>query len=379
MGAVIDSNATNANDESLVDGTIRDPVSGLKANVELIGGKNRLLSQSEVQVNTTLGLDPFADVFFTIDTAGATNDTVRIQIEAVNDPTGTERDLPAVDVTSTITATEDGKELLLRDLIISDLNADSNFQNAGLKAQVGEKDSLTAVVHITSLDRGEYHERLGATGVQVTPSGTTTITLDSSELKQREKIVSLARDPDSPHRLGILGIAGSVTVTPGAISDLYIENAKNGGSPDMQVNGSVTPVDFTIAADANDDLFIEEIRFYGGGNGIKFGKFLSQNSALTNGIQVQIKSDNQTTTLPMIKTTEDFKNKFAFGSGANFRIDVQAGADQFLAVLLFENPFPIRVAGAFPSDDFLKITINDNLSTGIIELELLSFGFRRAP
>ena len=88
----------------------------------------------------------------------------------------------------------------------------------------------------------------------------------------------------------------------------------------MTVDGSIKPVVFEIPASATTDLFIEDLIFDGQGSGIKFGNFISKNSALTNGLEIEIKSDNVVTTFPMIFTTEDFKNKWAAlsGTAANF-------------------------------------------------------------
>ena len=83
--------------------------------------------------------------------------------------------------------------------------------------------------------------------------------------------------------------------------------------------------------------------------------------------------------MPLIKTTADFKNKFAFGEGAaGFELIVASGRDDFIAVFSFNNPFLLRVAGTFTTDDFIKIEIRDNLGQ-VGELEFIAKGFEKEP
>ena len=142
------------------------------------------------------------------------------------------------------------------------------------------------------------------------------------------------------------------------------------------MDGSSTPVVFTIPLASDKTVFLAQIRFFGGGSGVKYGQILSKNVILTNGIEVAIKTDDNLITLPLIKTTEDFKNVFA-STPSDFKIDIQSGADQFIATLQPALSFPLRPAGTFTTDDFIKITIQDDLTSGISQLEALGVGFER--
>jgi hypothetical protein len=149
----------------------------------------------------------------------------------------------------------------------------------------------------------------------------------------------------------------------------------------MRVNGSVTPVNFRIEASATTDVFVEDLIFDAQGNGIKFGQFLSQNSLLSVGILVTIKSDDLVTTFPIIKSTEDFKNKWAAlsGTAANFEVGVQAGRDEMIAILNFPNPFIIRLQGTFSTNDYIEVRIQDNLTANLQRLNFRAKGFEKAP
>lgn len=347
------------------------------ADVVLQSGVQRLATTATVTVEQIFGFDDFADTWFQILTAGANTNTWRVQIAAGYLDTQTPfNNPPAVDVTITVTATEAGDEIKMRDKIISALNADANFSPHWKTSAI--KDN--PIVHISSKYIGEFGERSTIGQFIVTPTGTASFTYqnsDNQKIVRRGKQNSGSRD-SRDKRLVTVGVSGEVTSTPGAIGDLFIKNAMNAGSADMRVNGTLgTPIVFSITADATKDIFIEELRFYGNGNGIKFGQFLSQNNPLTNGILIEIRSDETVTQLPVIFTTDDLKHKFGFGQGSGFQLHVQAGRDDFMSSYDFNATFPIRKAGTYLVDDYVKIFIRDNLTAGLLALEFLGHGFRK--
>lgn len=352
-------------------------------------GVKALAVDSRTVVESTFGFDQNPDSFFRIIDTGGAGTTWTLDIAGTsNDPSTPDRDLPAYQKIFTIDISEQGDEISFRDRVIQELNADTTFrQTLSLKAQ---KATDRAIVHILSESfslSGEFFERPNAGDFDVTIGGTPgdgVVVIGFDNLISRSKPVSISRDFDSPHRLGLFGITGQVQVTAKDLDDLFIENATlngDGVTTDMRVNGSGTPQDFLINAQVETDVFIEELRFFGNGNGIKLRNFLSRNQPLSTGIEITIKSDDTLTTLPLIKSTEDFKNKFAFGEGAGgFSLDVEAGGDGFLAVFSFNNPFLLRVQGTFsPQDDFIQIRIQDNISSGLNSLEFIAKGFEKEP
>ena len=349
-------------------------------------GLTALCTDATVVVESTFGFDQQPDSFFRIINTGGAGTTWTIYIAGTsNDPSSPDRDVPSYSKVFTVEAGEVGDEISFRDRIIQELNADTTFrQSCFLKSQ---KATDRAVVHIFSeafSASGEFYERPNPNDFMVTIGGSPgdgQVVVGFDNLISRSKPVTITRDFDSPHRLGLFGITGNVNVTPKELSDIFIEEAKNGGSPNMTVDGSGTPIDFYINASPSTDLFIETLIFNGSANGIKFGQFLAKNSALLNGIQISIKSDNIITTFPIIKATEDFKNKWAAlsGSASNFAIDVQSGLDEIVAVLTFTNPFIIRVAGTFSIDDYIKVSIRDDLTSGLASLNFRAKGFEKEP
>lgn len=158
--------------------------------------------------------------------------------------------------------------------------------------------------------------------------------------------------------------------TPVPLGQLFNENVENGGSPDLTINGG-GGTSFTLPL-INEDRIISSIVFYGRDSGIKFGKFLGNNAELTTGIQVNVKSEDETFTFLPIKSTDDFRNKFA-RTPSDFVIDFASGEDAFTATFIPAAPFYIRKQTQFSTPDFIEVVINDNLN-GINYLECLVRG-----
>jgi len=347
-----------------------------------------LVTDATVVVESTFGFDQNPDSYFKVLNTGSEGTTWTIFVDGTNnDPTTPDRDLPSFTKVFTVLASEVGDELKFRDRMVQELNQDLAFKDdAQLKAQ---RVTDRATVHIYSKKfsaSGEFFERPLAGSFAVTVSGDGIPFLGFDNLISRSKPVTIATDRESPHRLGLFGITGSVSVTAGSLSDLYIQEVTEDGLPngnsDLRVGNPVSPAnpkEFFIATVLEKDLFVEELIFDAQGNGIKFGNFLSQNSSLDDPILVEIKSDDVVTQFPPIYTTEDFKNVWAAlsGTGANFQLDVQAGADEMVAILKFDNPFIIRATGTFSTDDYVKVTIQDNTAQSISRFKLRVKGFEK--
>lgn len=350
------------------------------ADVTLQNGIRRLQTTGLVQIEELFGQDNIADTWFAlgtfedcdgIDSAG---DQIRIQIAAGCDAI----ENPAVDYTYTVTTADMSAtfpEISVRDNIISGLNNDTNFKKSW------DADSIkdNGIIHISSIFIGEFGERPTSGDFDVTViTGSSVVTIAYDNIIRRGKSTSLSRDPDDK-RIGILGISGNVSVSATAVDNIFetdLYNATYGN--DMKVNGSVTPIIFRLDALSGFDLFVEEIRFHGTANGIKFSQFLNINTTLTNGIEVKLQSDENLTDFRHIYITDDFKARWASISG--FQLDVQAGYDHFDSIRKFNSTaLPvIRAAGTFAVDDYIQVTIADNISA-IGSLFCTIIGFKKEP
>lgn len=357
--------------------SVIDESTGNALNIELIDGQRSVRTFGIQAIESLKGFDPIADTWFYIGTeadsqgAGGVGDTVRVQIGAGDDLTL----FPAVDVTTTLTATEAGDETALGNLIVSDLNNDADF-SLNYFARRLDNDAVT--VYITAREPGPRGERPNTApdDFEVTSTGTTVVTKSFQNIVRRNKVTSLARDPANP-TLGVLGISGSVTAGEGDVTGRIIEFAEDGGgSSDLRVDGDPTPVEFTIDASPTKERFFTALRFEALGNGIQFTNFLSKNNALTNGVMVTIRSNNSEVTFPDILTTEDFASIFSRGP-SDFDVYDVSGTDYFRATLNFSAPFQLFKQGTFGSDDFIKITIQDDLTSGLTQFKFIGFGFER--
>lgn len=355
---------------------------GARVDIEQdLEGVNRMAVNSTgvVSVEQLFGKPGFAGGHFAIGTyedcsgVGAEGDEIRIQIAVGCDPVL----FPPIDLTYTITASDvagDEPEIEVRDNIVNMLNGDADFKKSWDAS--GVKDN--GIVFIQAVVRAEVGDRGTLGDLAVTATGTTVVTLQSSRIVRENTETELARSIDDP-RQGILGITGSISISPGALSNRIEVDALNGGSNDLTVNGSGTPVEFSIDADPDFDIFITEIRLHGVDSGIRFERFLGRNSALSNGITFEIASDNLPVQIDPIKTTDDIKSRFSSLGG--FDLHVQSGGDHVLGAQTygFISPLVIRKSGTFSPlpDDVFKIIVNDNLSQ-ISTLFLTAIGFKRA-
>jgi hypothetical protein len=350
---------------------IFDEITGLPLTIELDNGKPTLKTTSTVE--SLRGFDPIADTWLFIGTeadsqgVGGSGDTVQVEIAAGDDAVL----FPAVDVTTTVQLNDTEDDLA--DRIASDLNADADFT---LRYSARRVNKRATMVYITSKELGPQGERPNQDDFQVTTTGTTIVTRGFDNIVRRNKVVQFARSTEDPTS-GVLGISGSVTAVSGDISGRFIEFALDGASNDMTVDGSITPVEFLIDADANNEKFVESLRFEIVGNGIQFTNFFSKNGPLTNGLMVTIRSNNSEFNIDELKTTEDFASNFALGPD-NFDLFIQSGADVARATLTFQSPIQLFKQGTFiGNDDFIKITIRDDLSSGVTLMNCRAFGFLR--
>jgi len=365
---------------------VTGPDEAFEADVIQVAGVNRLATDSNISsINVPLGKDPLPDMYFTIQTAGAIGDTIRIQIAGTNiDPTSPDRDLPALDYTYTLTAADVGDELVLASNFADGFNDDPQADASFLEAEF--VNDLRAVVHVSSTLfslNGEAVERPNIGDVSVTTTGTTVISLFSSDyqkLVSRPKEVSLARDPNNPHRLGVQNVSGTVRIRGGDVDQILKEYLSEVGNPsniDMAVNGNGVPVEFRISSNPTGgaDKFVEALKFIVTDGNIKVndGNFLGLNSALTNGILVQFFKDGVLTySEPLIRNTNDILGQWSSTTADN-QIIGQSGGDYLESNynLISENIQFTLEAG---KNDYISVLIQDALQS-IDTMKMLAKGF----
>ena len=136
---------------------------------------------------------------------------------------------------------------------------------------------------------------------------------------------------------------------------------EDGGSSDLNVDGSSTPVVFSFNADPDKDITLLSIDFVMVASSMKFGGdgFGPLNSALTNGIGVDLKINGVEASFTIMKTTEDFLH---FASPGGFQYIVSSN-DIISSAYIIGGAMRLH-AGAV---DYLRITINDDLSSSLFD------------
>lgn len=338
------------------------------ADVILEDGIYKLATSKKVEVDSLSGKQDTATNYFEFK-AVALNDTLRIEIDAT--PL-----TPLLDKTFTVLGGEDQYDFAAR--VVLELNQNFvDFQPYFKATQV--KDN--SIIFIESKIVGEAGENVTQNSFRITGTGTITNFLQRAfdNWERRTSIVQASKSARDP-RLAVFGIEGTVESRSADVKGLFVIQPYRNGNPTL-INMNIDPVGnqvFTFPMDVLDDIFISEIRFFALDSNISFGKFLGRNFTAT-GIKIDIKTDNNTITLPLIRNTEDFADLFSFGGGDNFSLYIQSGADKMLASFL-SSPFALRRKDTFGigNDDYIRITIQDadNFSS-VTKLQAVIVGYKR--
>jgi len=157
-----------------------------------------------------------------------------------------------------------------------------------------------------------------------------------------------------------LKVDADVTVMPDPRPGLRIAEflKESGGSSDLNVDGSVTPVTFSAAPPTGKKWFIQSVTLVLEDASINFTKFGGIPGGLTNGIEIRVKEGGLAeATLGTFKTNGDF-HVFT----TDIRID--SAATDFLTVNanIKENTgTTLEIADA--NSEIFKIIVNDDLTT----------------
>lgn len=152
-----------------------------------------------------------------------------------------------------------------------------------------------------------------------------------------------------------LSVTSGASVGQGAIAALLL----NGGSSDMVVNGSGTPVSFSYDADPTDDIAITSLRLVitvGGSFDFDGDTFGDGGSALGTGVEVNVVANNGAfnETVTVFTVNEDFARL----------LDFQPFAD-IDTILTASLPFGAGVVLEAGTSDKIEVVINDNVALGV--------------
>lgn len=132
-----------------------------------------------------------------------------------------------------------------------------------------------------------------------------------------------------------------------------------GGSPDMDVNGSVTPVVFSYYAGSDYDVELSSITMIIEEPAIAFGTTFWGETGLTNGLLVEVKSEDLENVLCNPRYTRECLEAAEVGG-----FDLVTATPDFARVVRAFPPGTIlKKAGTYPGDeDYIRATVRDNIS-----------------
>lgn len=149
------------------------------------------------------------------------------------------------------------------------------------------------------------------------------------------------------------------TVVPEILGNRFVRYAENLGSKQLNVNGSVTPVEFIISADATGDLVVNSLVFEAFDSGIRQDRFLGRSSSLSTGVVIEVKSQDTTFQFLPITNTLEFNSLFSYGNGRSFEVINASANDSMVSRFGPSTPFLIKQAGTYATDDYIKVIISD--------------------
>jgi hypothetical protein len=165
-------------------------------------------------------------------------------------------------------------------------------------------------------------------------------------------------------------------------SQYFTDDGSSTGDNDMRVDGSTTTVPFYISAKEDKDVWIKTVSVRISDASAVLNKF-GNLAALTNGVSWEYTNNNlgDMTIYDGIKTNLDFLRVGLASAGIGgtdaFKADLSgAGADTYLPVIDMTQTFGfhwgIRLSKG--SKDKLIFRVNDDLSTGMDQFDILAFG-----
>lgn len=167
------------------------------------------------------------------------------------------------------------------------------------------------------------------------------------------------------------------------VSEFFTDDGTSSGSSDMRVNGSTTAVDFSVAADPSDDIYITVCAVVLADAGAALNEF-GNLSALTNGVQFLWKTQDLGDITIHRGVTTNFEfvqlglGSPAFGDAANsFRApNVTGVAEAYLPVIDFRRLFGMTHGFKLRAgtNDSLVFRVRDDLSVGIDRFDVQAYG-----
>lgn len=155
-----------------------------------------------------------------------------------------------------------------------------------------------------------------------------------------------------------LQVQANISALPATPVEYKVVNLLNGSSPDMDVNGSSTPVEFTFHPGTDETWYVERITFIiddsGSSDPNDYGAITG---SLSNGCLLEIKSNGATIEQANLKNNIGIALSFAEETFVN-TTGFMANTDIYRGSIKYLHPYAIKDS----TSDFVKMTIRDNIT-----------------
>jgi len=164
-------------------------------------------------------------------------------------------------------------------------------------------------------------------------------------------------------------VDSSINLRPGKYRSAAV--VESGGSSDLNVDGSVTPVEFNVVPNSGKIFFITEISVILEDQSMNYTKFGGITGGLTNGLGIEVKEGGEA--LRNIAAFGSIKTNAGFALGGGGIQLTSSNTDIFVVVytLLTKSQTSFKLADS--DGDFFRVTVNDVLTT-IDNFKVITFG-----
>lgn len=151
---------------------------------------------------------------------------------------------------------------------------------------------------------------------------------------------------------------GSLRISQTRNAMWFVKPLLNGVSQEMNVNGAVTPVEFTSSF-VEDKIFLKEIGFFILDNGTTTPSEFGNITALSNGLKIEIKSQGNIYQFQNLKDNMDIVNTFTTnpilpGTASGFLNNNDLYSGSFI--------FDIPIVLSSSTNDYIKFIVRDDLT-----------------
>ena len=164
----------------------------------------------------------------------------------------------------------------------------------------------------------------------------------------------------------------------------FTDNGNGSGNNDMRVNGSATPIDFSVQTNPDKDVYIKSVSIVIVDAGASLSEF-GNLPALTNGVEFcwETQDEGIIVIAEALQTNFDFvrlaigEPSFGDGATAFTASNISGQSEGFLPVLDFQKIFglPYGIKLRKGTKDRLFFRINDNI-TNIDEFNAIAYGIK---